>query len=313
MQRRHAFLVSFLCSFWVSDTLANDTRICRDVSELQAAYMRFQDANHVADPAATKLLMSTLSQRIKRVRDFNVPTGVVSQSDALGVISNALDRAVAQSSTGAVLVANLSSLRTDLELLTIVFGCEFVTSSDAGGETKPLAIRKKPGAEQADVGMPALSDPMVLGGGALGLLAVMAAILARLSLRGRAKREVCNTPVLVNIKNGCTKTRIVDINRNGMKIEAAPIHVQDECVELYFCGHSRRGKIRWKNEYFAGIQFQKRISQASVAVVVEKSKSSMENSFLDKNVMPCYRVGCHHRCSKYCASAMTERLEKEHG
>ncbi|WP_146183995.1 hypothetical protein [Aliiroseovarius pelagivivens] len=264
----------------------------------------------MADPAATKLLMSTLSQRIKRVRDFNVPTGVVSQSDALGVISNALDRAVAQSRTGAVLVANLSSLRTDLELLTIVFGCEFVTSSDVGGETKPLAIRKKPGAEQADVGMPALSDPMVLGGGALGLLAVMAAILARLALHGRGKREVCNTPVLVSINDRCTMTRIVDINRNGMKIEAASIHEQDDWVDLYFCGHNCRGKIKWKNEYFAGVRFQKRISPTAVTDILEKSQSSLEESGLGMNATPCFSLGCHEGCGKHCPSAMTERTVK---
>ena len=266
------------------------------------------------DPAATKLLVSSLSQRIKRVRELNLPTGVVSRSDALGMISSALDRAAAQSDTAERLAANLLSLRTDLELLTVVFGCEFVASSEvAGNDTKPLAIRHLHGAEPTGDGKRTLRDPIVLSSGALGILAVMTAILARLGLRGRAKREVCNTPVLVSVKNGCTKTRIVDVNRNGMKIEAAPIHVQDECVELYFCGQNRRGKIRWKNEYFAGIQFQKRISQAAVAAVVEKIQSSMENSDLEKNVMPCYRVGCDHGCSKYCPSAMTERLEKEHG
>lgn len=287
-------------------------RICKDVSALQEASMLHQTASPLGDPAATKKLISSLSQQIKRVRALNMPTGVVSQSDALGMISAALDRAVAQSGSSERLVASLTSLRTDLEMLTIIFGCEFVASTEvAGRDTKPLAMRRPPDENKANEGIQALKNPIVLSGSTLGLLVVLAAILARLGLRGRAKREVCNTPVLVNLKNGCTKTRIVDINRNGVKIEAAPIHLQDACVDLYFCGYKRRGKIRWKNGYFTGIEFQKRISQTEVFDVVEKSQTSMENSGIEENAMPFYRVDCHHDCGKYCPSAMTERVEKE--
>lgn len=273
--------------------------------------MRLHAANQQVDHAATKQLMVSLSQQIKRVRDLNVPAGVVRPSDALSMISSALDRASAQSGPEARLAADLSSLRTDLDLLTIVFGCEFIATTEvAGNDTKPLAIRHLPDEEQAGEKGQTLKNPIVLSGGALGFLALLAAVLARLGLRGRAKREMCNTPVLVSVKNGCTKTRIVDINRNGMKIEAAPIHKQDACVDLYFCGHMRRGKIRWKNGYFAGILFQKRIPQAAVLDVVERSQSSMKNSGLVGNAPPCYHDDCHHSCSKYCASAMSERMEK---
>ncbi|NDW52354.1 hypothetical protein [Aliiroseovarius sp. PrR006] len=312
MQRRFAFLVSLFCGLWISKALANDVQICRDVVKLQVAYSQTQGAPHFVDAVATKRLISSLSQHIKRVRDFNMPVGVVSPSDALGAIAAALDRAVAQSGNDAQLASHLSSLREELELLTVVFGCEFVPSTEvAGSQRKPLVLRHLPSEGQAGERGGA-GDPIVLSGGVLGFLTLLAALLARIGLRGRAKREVCNTPVLVSIKSGCTITRIVDINRNGMKIEAAPIHTQDACVDLYFCGHACRGKIRWKNEYFAGIQFKKRIPQATVADVVERSQSTMEGSGLEKNTIPCYRSGCHEGCGKYCPSAMAERAFKEH-
>ncbi len=312
MLRRNALLVSFFCCLWGTEAQAKDTRICNDVSVLQKANAQVQAEGQLADPGATRGVVTSLSQRLKRVRAYNLPAGVTSKSDALGKVSTALDQVVARPEAEALFLANLLSLRTDLELITVIFGCDYIVSTGGGPDTKPLAIRHIPAAGQEEEGgVGSARNPIVLGGGSLGFLAVVAAILARLGFRGRAKREVCNTPVLVSIEKGCTKTRIVDINRNGMKIEAAPIHMQDDCVDLYFCGHRRRGKIRWKNEYFAGILFQKRIPQAAVADVIEKSQSSMENSGLERNAPPCYHDDCHRSCSKHCASAMSERMEKE--
>jgi hypothetical protein len=313
MLRRNALLVSFFCCLWGTEAQAKDTRICNDVSVLQKANAQVQAEGQLADPGATRGVVTSLSQRLKRVRAYNLPEGVSSKSDALGKVSTSLDQAVARSDAEALFLANLLSLRTDLELLTVIFGCDFIASTGGGSDTKPLAIRHVPSAGQEEKGgIGTVRDPIVLGGGSLGLLAVIAAILARLGLRGRAKREVCNTPVLVSIDKGCTKTRIVDINRNGMKIEAAPIHLQDDCVDIYFCGHRRRGKIRWKNEYFAGILFQKRLPQAAVADVVEKSQTLMENSGIEKNSPACYGTGCDKECAKYCPSAMSVRAANDH-
>lgn len=313
MLRRNALLVSFFCCLWNTEVQAKDTRICNDVSVLQKANAQVQAEGQLADPRATRGVITSLSQRLKRVRAYNLPAGVTSKSDALGKVSTALDQAVARPDAEALFLANLLSLRTDLELITVIFGCDYIVSTEGGPDTKPLAIRHIPAAGQEDEGgVGTVRDPIVLGGGSLGFLAVVAAILARLGFRGRAKREVCNTPVLVSIEKGCTKTRIVDINRNGMKIEAAPIHMQDDCVDLYFCGHRRRGKIRWKNEYFAGILFQKRLPQAAVTDVVEKSQTLMENSGIEKNSPPCYRPGCEKECVKHCPSAMSERAARDH-
>jgi len=128
----------------------------------------------------------------------------------------------------------------------------------------------------------------------------------RLVLGRRSPRKICRTPMLISYGDQCTVTHIVDINRQGMKIEAAQKQVENPWFDLHFCGHKIQGKIAWRNKYYARIKFRTRISNEVLNDVIEKSGSPLGDSGLAKNATPCFSVGCHTSCPRHLPTAISE-------
>ncbi|MCA0908532.1 PilZ domain-containing protein [Ruegeria marisrubri] len=122
----------------------------------------------------------------------------------------------------------------------------------------------------------------------------------------RSVRHYCHIPAVMRNSSRCTKTHIVDISEGGMRVEAPQEADLREDVKLFFCGYVSRGRIVWRNKYFAGVQLDEAISDGMIHEVVAAESSASLGAAVQRRALPCHSPDCHRRCPKHRPTALTQ-------
>lgn len=122
----------------------------------------------------------------------------------------------------------------------------------------------------------------------------------------RSVRHFCHIPAVMRNSSRCTKTHIVDISEGGMRVEAPQQWDMREEVKLLFCGYVSRGRIVWRNKFFAGIQLDEAISDGMIHEVVAAKSSASLDAAVQRRALPCHSSDCHRRCPKHRPTALSQ-------
>ncbi len=103
-----------------------------------------------------------------------------------------------------------------------------------------------------------LTTPYMLLGG-LFVLGLILYMLQRRSkgFKARQKRRILNTPVRMRLNNTDSLILLVDISRNGVKVQHNGTLDMQKKVNLHINGQWHSGHIIWRNDSFAGVKFKK--------------------------------------------------------
>lgn len=142
------------------------------------------------------------------------------------------------------------------------------------------------------------------------LLLLLLIVLRNPEQNRRSVRHFCHLPAVMRNSSRCTKTHIVDISEGGMRVEAPQEGVLREEVKLFFCGHVSRGRIVWRNKYFAGIQLDKAISDRMIHEVVAAKGSASLGAAVQRRALPCHSSDCHRRCPKHHPTALSQNQKQ---
>ncbi|SMX43272.1 hypothetical protein [Octadecabacter ascidiaceicola] len=212
----------------------------------------------------------------------------------------------ARNSGSRVGTNELSQVMTSLSSVSALFGCTEVQEVEQIAEPiGPIDLSTKPFLHSL-MEFVTKTNPT----GANLFLFVLAIALAALAGRfvmirlRKDNRKMCRTFVLCDFSGACTISHIVDINRRGIKIEAPKEDVSNEFCSFYFAGIEQPGRIVWRNKYFAGVRFKKRISAADLQKVLDASQQPIETSGLRDKATPCYSDGCHLNCPRHKETAL---------
>ncbi|MCK0143830.1 hypothetical protein [Aliiroseovarius sp. F20344] len=308
---QHIFRLFFLLVLLPVGTpaFANSTEICNSIAVLKRVEQRITSEIGFTDQLAALSSMKKLSARLKLVKQTNNSYVDRPTFSNLSSAVVSLDRTLVNVNTMVPsAIQDLTDLVQDLQKLEPVFGCSEIRRVDTQERVISLSSMDRPREKVSSIISGDTS--ITLGVSMLALMALicLSAVIVRWSFAERAARLVCRTPLLLVQNGNCSMSNILDINRSGMKVEAAPEHVERNHVELYFCGHKTSGQVRWKNSYFAGIQFNRKISPQVLKDVVDKSGASLEESGLQSNAKTCFSVDCHKTCPQHNVTEISRQL-----
>lgn len=310
---KHFVIVILLCC-WVTALAAPSfasTSICGDIFFLKTVQKQSAQTQAIPNPHATLQAANRLLAKFSALESQVANPALDHASHSLLRMLAKLDRLVASSPPNPEIIApsaylDLSGALTALTQIENIFGCDKLraiftdvpSNSPQSGDGELMAV----------VGsLTAMAVPYAL----LPFFAISIAIVAAFIYKStrREDRKICRTSLLIVYGKQCTVSHIVDIGRNGMKIEASKKEVENPLVDLYFCGHSVQGKIAWRNKFYVGIRFKTKISRQMLDDVIDKSHKGLADSNLNKKATPCFHYGCHINCAHHLPTAISE---KEH-
>lgn len=89
--------------------------------------------------------------------------------------------------------------------------------------------------------------------------------------KARQKRRILNSPVRVRIGKQDVAMMLVDISRNGVKVQHGGALGGEKKVNLYINRQWHAGHIIWSNDTFAGVQFKKPMKAQTFNTVVQET------------------------------------------
>jgi|GEM_PF-6378775 len=120
-----------------------------------------------------------------------------------------------------------------------------------------------------------LTPPFFLVGGFLLLiLGLFVAQRRSKRFKARAKRRILNVPVRVKFAKTDVAMVLVDISRNGVKVQHGELLGGQKKVNLHINGKWLSGHVIWSNDSFAGVQFKRPMKALTFNAFVETALGS---------------------------------------
>jgi hypothetical protein len=312
IQRAAGILLACYSTVFGTSAFAGESVICDSTFQLRKIHQQSSLTQSISSPLEVITILNrfTTDLKIFSARNSNSAMGRLSD-DLSGMVAELGNVTGVQhqdfDAIGSSLFRNLSDHMANLNLVEGIFGCAKAELS--------LAEFKTPNARYVNrisVELPSKISGVSAIAASYSVIAIFLFLISifvafRLNRRRQDVRKFCRTSMLIVYGNQCTVTHIIDMNRSGMKIEAAQKDVEKVWVDLYFCGHKVQGKIIWRNTYFAGIKFKTRVDQQTLDDVMEKSRKPLGESGLEKNATPCFSIGCHTNCPRHLPTAISEK------
>jgi len=308
-------LVGFLVSARAAAS-ADVNQICPRISNLQYVYGQSRHAASVDDPWPVIVTLGNLAADIRHSLTIYATAELTRIGDEFSASARALRRAAdPESSESATLGARtftaVSDAQAALAFLDTHFGCAAVLRYVDPVEQRPSTVGsgvfgrhwsqivETAGVIQAYIWVFA------------ALLALVVAAYVHRGMRRKNPRHMCSIPVLVVYGDTCTVTKMIDISRGGIRIEAAAEKKIDHAwVDLHFCGLKVAGQIQWRNKFYAGVEFRERLSDAVLTKVLGQNRVPIAESHIEETSPPCFAVGCHLNCSRHLQTAIAlKKLE----
>lgn len=307
-----------MCMIWIAQPGQAETdQICGNIRQLRDIHKSANASHTISDPTRAIELLAQLSFALSVAPE----TTVLAQSSSIGARLSLLasrmqgdleaDPANARIRGGRAYDQVTSALR-NLTVVVDLLGCDLPPLLDPnqpeiGPTTQPTAQPQG----HADSLVSQLSTKISANISYIILLVVVASTLAIgfiiFKMRWREPRKMCRTFMLIEFGDKCTVSHIVEISRGGMQIEVPEEDVGEDWITLSFCGYRIQAKIIWRNAFFAGVKFKKRVDKKVIQDVLDKSLEALENSGLEQNVSSCFSVGCHVNCEKHCPTAILKQ------
>ncbi|SHE65268.1 PilZ domain-containing protein [Ruegeria intermedia] len=300
------FLIGHLVAGWAQAD-HGPSAICAQVSELEVLADQAEAAGRPSDPATTAAKLADLHGKLQETTDLTtLPSAISARNSLKGLVAQGRegdDPLFAQQVTQVLL-----DHRAFFEAIRASFDCDTVVVQTSGGDSEAA----KP--ETAKAGPPLAPEtpegehrPLVYNASLVFLSLVLLAFLRRSQEQRRAVRHICHTPAIMQSRNRCTKTYIVDISDSGMRVEAPAEGAERDEIDLFFCGRRLRGRIMWRNTYFAGVQLGKSISERLVNEVVAATVTKSESAQVPTRALPCHTPDCHRSCRLHHPTALSMR------
>lgn len=291
--------------------------ICARVSELESLARQAGATGRTNDPETTLAKLVRFHAEIETFGEFaTIPTVQRAKADLARLSSDLAGP------SGAAIASNTAMSRR-LGIVLLAHG-EFLGFVKKAFECDAAAIRLpgrgsevlntvrsqsphplKPAAVQGEH-RPFTDNVFLL---ALLLLSLMI-VLRQPEQKRRSVRHYCHTPAVMRNGSRCTKTHIVDISERGMRVEAPQEGVEKEEVKLFFCGYELRGRIVWWNKYFAGIQFDKAVTDRMIHEVVAATSSASLGATVQRRALPCHAPDCHRLCPVHRPTALSQNQKQ---
>ncbi|WP_417586624.1 PilZ domain-containing protein [Pararhodobacter oceanensis] len=283
--------------------------ICGQVNMLLNAHSDGAPAGAVEDPAAAIRTLGDLAAGLQR----NL---VVHATDDLTRIADLFtERAQllrAEGAGAAVVHDDLTLLHDDLWRMDDHFGCEVILpESETGvaelGKTEHGIFERLASRFNTES-----FSILPYIGIALALLLLALLALWRRRFQRSETRHMCNVPLHIVYDELCTITRIIDISRSGIRVEAATNKtVSDDWIEFHFCGMMVRGQVVWRNQYFAGARFEQPLSDEQLAKVLSMNRVSLADAEIEKTAPVCFHPGCHTHCPYHLPTAIALKSARQ--
>lgn len=299
-----------LVNLAASAASARVDRICGAVGALTLAYRGSRATQAIPDPSAMIDTLGRLSADLRRDQDLYASPELRRIGQKLTGTATSLRRAERHPrqdsrALAAIAFATLADVLDDLARLDDLFGCA-PTPQAAAVPDAPPSLRDSGSLSR-------VWSRIVESASSLGVYAVIFGILSGFVLsvgllrffRRQNVRHLCSIPLHIVYGEECTVTRIIDISRGGIRVEAtAEKNVENEWVDLNFGGIRIEGKIVWRNQFFAGAKFRNKLSMEALARVLEKNRVSLGDAGIEKTSTPCFYAGCHVNCERHLPTAI---------
>jgi len=300
------FLIGHLLTGWAQAD-HGPSAICAQVSELEALAEQAEASDRSSDPTTTAAKLVDLHGKLPDVTDLvTLPSAIAARNSLRGLVAQGRedhDALFAQRVTQVLLdhQAYFAAIKASFDCDAVVVQASGGDSEDAKPETAragtPLAPKTPEGEHR----------PLIYNISLVFLSLVLLTLLRRSQEQRRSVRHICHTPTIMQSRNRCTKTYIVDISDGGMRIEAPAEGNEGDDIDLFFCGRRLRGRIMWRNTYFAGVQLGKSIDERLVHEVVAATVTKSESAQVPAHTLPCHTPDCHRSCRLHHPTALSMR------
>ncbi|WP_415234599.1 PilZ domain-containing protein [Pseudorhodobacter sp.] len=305
----HAAVSIFLVTASLA-TIANANHVCDSINDLKQLHASSAPAQAIDNPLAALKILGHLERSLApesfRQSSARLQHSINAVSDltaSLRRLGNAPN--LGPAALNAKAFQKVTETLNRLRLIESAFGCNVAQETTLASEAMPPKPSRASLGQylQKTIGIaPTASDfPIVI---ALALL-IGAALFTLTKRRRKGLRKICHLPLLIVHGKNCTVTNILDISRNGAKIEAAAKEFDKGWAMLYFCGHNIEGKIVWRNNLYAGVRFRKRLGKAALQDALTKNHMPIAETNLARNATPCFQIGCHIDCAKHRPTAIS--------
>ena len=93
--------------------------------------------------------------------------------------------------------------------------------------------------------------------------------------RAREHRRIINTAVPISLNKKTANMIMVDITRNGFKVEHAGLIETQKKLRVQLNGRWHSGQIMWRNAHYAGVKFKKPIDEAGFRQIISAPNKTL--------------------------------------